>query len=147
MRLSDVEYGRLFSGSKLGLGIKVREDRHAEADTGYCSCILNVKYELLAPELVLNPLCPIEDFDTGSGIWERNPIELSRADVGRVFEAIVGNGTIPLYCSTDFYIFTGRVCFALTFPTGVPSHMDVIDHGYAGLYDGMIEPVWQDGGE
>jgi len=139
VKLVDVKEGNLFQywpvvGGFTELGIKTKAVSVPEV----CPCVLKVVYQLIAPEAQVCPICKIENFDTGIGKIERNVISLIDVEDGIVFEMPMGNGLIHLFCATDCYTFTGRVCAQLTWPTALLADSRVNVIGYAGTYQGIV---------
>lgn len=143
VKLVDIKEGNVFQywpviGGFAELGIKTKGVGVPEI----CPCVLKVKYTLIVPKAMVCPICEIEKFDTGIGKMERNLEELQSVPDGIAFELPLpgGNGIIGLFCSTDCYTFTGRVCASLTLPTALMAESEVNDIGYAGVYHGFIPP-------
>jgi len=141
VKLVDVKEGNLFQywpvvGGFTELGIKTK----AVSVPDICPCVLKVNYQLIAPEAQVCPICKIENFDTGIGRMERNLETLRNVPDGVVFELPIpgGNGIIGLFCATDCYTFTGRVCTQLTWPTALLADSRVNSIGYAGTYQGIV---------
>jgi hypothetical protein len=80
-------------------------------------CFYDVKYQLVAPEALVCQIINIEAFSLSIGKVKREVIPLVDLEDGMVFELPTGNGLISLFCSTDQYVFTGRVCLLLGWPT------------------------------
>lgn len=143
VKLVDVKAGNLFQywpvvGGFTELGIKTKDVGVPEV----CPCVLKVQYSLIVPMAQVCPICEIEHFDTGIGAIERNLEELKDVPAGVAFELPLpgGNGIIGLFCATDCYTFTGRVCATLTLPTALMAESVVNDIGYAGQYHGIVPP-------
>jgi len=115
------------------LGVRLKDESNL-----YCSCFLDVKHQLIAPEALVCQIATISDFSLNIGKIKREVIPLIDVEDSMVFELPTGNGLISLFCATNKYIFTGRVCLSLGWPSVLSSEEDV---SCAGTWDDLSKVI------